>query len=138
MFCCEIISGLWIGDSDIMCSSKFIRENNIEIVINFTIDCVSPVNDIRFIRIPILDDLKNDTDILELNKYLKDILLLIQNNTDKCNILLSCYDGKSVSALVIALYILKNSSITSTSVRRLIQSKSKDIALDYDFSFFIV
>ena len=32
MFCCELISGLWIGDTDIMHSKKFLEENDIKII----------------------------------------------------------------------------------------------------------
>ena len=69
-------------------------------------------------------------------KYLFSVEQNIKNNTDKNNILLSCYDGKGVSPLVVALYIMKNSSITKDTVRQLIQSKCKDIALDYELSVF--
>lgn len=137
MFCCEIISGIWIGDTDIMHSKKFLEENDIKIIINFTIDIGFPENDeIKNIRIPVSEQLKYSSDVMKLNTYLKELLNLIKNNTDKNNILLSCYDGKSVSALVCALYIIKNSSITKETVRQLIQSKSKDISLDYELSVF--
>lgn len=137
MFCCEIISGIWIGDTDIMHSKKFLEENDIKIIINFTIDIGFPENDkIKNIRIPVSEQLKYSSDVMKLNIYLKELLNLIKNNTDKNNILLSCYDGKSVSALVCALYIIKNSSITKETVRQLIQSKCKDISLDYELSVF--
>jgi protein-tyrosine phosphatase len=137
MFCCELISGLWIGDTDIMRSKKFLEENDIKIIVNFTIDIGFPENnDIKNVRIPISEQLKYSNDIMKLNTYLEDLLNLIKNNTDKNNILLSCYDGKSVSALVVALYIIKFSSITRDTVRQIIQSKCRDISLDYDFSVF--
>jgi protein-tyrosine phosphatase len=139
MFCCELISGLWIGDTDIMRSKKFLEENDIKIIVNFTIDIGFPENnDIKNVRIPISEQLKYSNDIMKLNTYLEDLLNLIKNNTDKNNILLSCYDGKSVSALVVALYIIKFSSITRDTVRQIIQSKCRDISLDYDFSVFDV
>ena len=92
--------------------------------------------EIKNIRIPVSEQLKYSSDVMKLNIYLKELLNLIKNNTDKNNILLSCYDGKSVSALVCALYIIKNSSITKETVRQLIQSKCKDISLDYELSVF--
>jgi len=137
MFCCELISGVWIGDIDIMHSKKFLKENDIGIIINFTIDIRFPENnEIKNIRVPVSEQLKFSNDVLKLNEYIGDLLDLIKNNTDKCNILLSCYDGKSVSALVVALYIIRFSSITKDTVRQLIQSKSKDISLDYELSVF--
>jgi len=137
MFCCEIISGLWIGDIDIMHSKKFLKENDIKIIVNFTIDIDSPDNsEIKNIRIPVSEQLKYSNDVIKLNTYLKELLNIIKNNTDKNNILLSCYDGKGVSSLVAALYILKNSSIPKDYIRQLIQSKCKDISLDFELSVF--
>jgi len=137
MFCCELISGLWIGDIDIMHSKKFLEENDIKIIVNFTIDVGFPENnEIKNVRIPVSEQLKYSNDIIKLNIYLKELLDLIKNNTDKNNILLSCYDGKGVSALVCALYIIKNSTVSKDTVRQLIQSKCKDISLDYEFSVF--
>ena len=137
MFCCELISGIWVGDTDIMHSKKFLEENDIKIIVNFTIDIGFPENnDIKYIRVPVSEQLKYSSDVMKLNTYLKDLLNLIKNNIDKNNILLSCYDGKSVSALVVALYIIKFSSISRDTVRQLIQSKCKDISLDYELSVF--
>lgn len=137
MFCCELISGLWIGDVDIMHSKKFLDENDIKIIVNFTIDIGFPENnEIKDIRIPVSEQLKYSNDVIKLNTYLKDLLSFIKNNTDKKNILLCCYDGKGVSPLVVALYIIQNTSVSKETVRQLIQSKCKDIALDYELSVF--
>ena len=34
----EVLSGLWIGDIDIMYNKKFIEDNQIKLIINCTID----------------------------------------------------------------------------------------------------
>ena len=36
MFYCELLSGLWIGDTDILVNEKIINDNNIKIIINCT------------------------------------------------------------------------------------------------------
>ena len=36
MFYCELISGLWIGDTDILNNEKFIKDNNISIIKLYT------------------------------------------------------------------------------------------------------
>lgn len=132
-----MISGVWIGDTDIMHSKKFLEENDIKIIINFTIDIGFPENsEIQNVRIPVSEQLKCSSDVMKLNTYLKDLLIFIKNNTDKNNILLCCYDGKGVSPLVLALYIINYSPISIDNVRPLIQSKCKDIALDYELSVF--
>ena len=55
MFYCEIISGLWIGDIDIMLHKKFIKENNINIIINCTQQIAFPEVDVKKVRIPFSD-----------------------------------------------------------------------------------
>ena len=62
MFYCEIISGLWIGDIDIMLHKKFIKENNINIIINCTQQIAFPEVDVKKVRIPFSDRLENDID----------------------------------------------------------------------------
>lgn len=137
MFFCEILSGLWIGDTDIMLSKKFLTENDIKIIINFTIDMGFPESDeITKIRIPVSEQLKYSNDTMKLNANLNDIFQIIKDNTDKNNILLVCYDGKNVSALVSALYIVKNSSISKENIRQILNSKCEQLSLDYELSVF--
>ena len=137
MFFCEILSGLWIGDTDIMLSKKFLTENDIKIIINFTIDMGFPESDeITKIRIPVSEQLKYSNDTMKLNANLNDIFQIIKDNTDKNNILLVCYDGKNVSALVSALYIVKYSSISKDNIRQILNSKCEQLSLDYELSVF--
>ena len=137
MFFCEILSGLWIGDTDIMLSKKFLTENDIKIIINFTIDMGFPESDeITKIRIPVSEQLKYSNDTMKLNANLNDIFQIIKENTDKNNILLVCYDGKNVSALVSALYIVKYSSISKDNIRQILNSKCEQLSLDYELSVF--
>ena len=57
----EIISGLWIGDIDIMYNKKFITDNAITIVINCTSNYkFSDHPNVQNIRIPLSDNLKRD------------------------------------------------------------------------------
>tara|TARA_Y100000389_G_C17422204_1_gene497395 strand:+ start:1138 stop:1557 length:420 start_codon:yes stop_codon:yes gene_type:complete len=137
MFFCEILSGLWIGDTDIMLSKKFLTENDIKIIINFTIDMGFPDSDeITKVRISVSEQLKYSNDTMKLNANLNDIFQIIKDNTDKNNILLVCYDGKNVSALVSALYIVKNSSISKENIRQILNSKCEQLSLDYELSVF--
>ena len=137
MFFCEILSGLWIGDTDIMLSKKFLTENDIKIIINFTIDMGFPESDeITKIRIPVSEQLKYSNDTMKLNANLNDIFQIIKDNTDKNNILLVCYDGKNVSALVSALYIVKYSSISKDNIRQILNSKCEQLSLDHELSVF--
>jgi len=83
-----MISGVWIGDTDIMHSKKFLEENDIKIIVNFTIDIGFPENsEIQNVRIPVSEQLKCSSDVMKLNTYLKDLLIFINTN-------LSCRNKK--------------------------------------------
>ena len=36
MFFCELLSGLWVGDTDLLNSTNFIQDNDISIILNCT------------------------------------------------------------------------------------------------------
>jgi len=139
MFYCEIISGLWVGDVDILYSKRFYKDNMIEMVFNCTYDYSFPdIESIQKIRIPVTEQLKKEGDFQKLNDSLSKILDLVrENNTDK-NILFICYDGKNVSALLVALYLIKYGGIKKQNIKQIMKSKNDDFSLDYEFSLFNV
>ena len=66
----EILSGLWIGDVDLMYNKKFIGDNQIEVIINCTMDYqFSEIQGITNIRIPLPHNLYNSLDTLRQNKH---------------------------------------------------------------------
>ena len=139
MFYCEVVSGIWVADVDILYSQRFYKDNMIEIVLNCTYDYSFPdIDSIKKIRIPVTEQLKKDGDFQKLNDSLFKILDLIHvNSTDK-NILLVCYDGKNVSALLVALYLIKYGGIKKQNIKQIMKSKSDEFSLDYEFSLFNV
>lgn len=139
MFYCEIISGIWVSDVDIMYSQRFLKDNLIEIIINCTYDYVfTDVENISKIRIPVSEQLKKDGDFHKLNDSLSRILHYIHENTCDKNILISCYDGKNVSALIVALYLIKYGKIKKDNIHAIMKSKNDEFSLDYQFSLFNV
>lgn len=134
MFYCEIISGLWVGDIDIMLHKKFIKENNINIIINCTQQIPFPEVDVTKIRIPFSDRLENDIDLLKQNK--DKILEFIFNQLDVDNILICCYDGLNISPFIVAIFLIKYGEITKEDVRSIIRTKNNTITLDYDNNLF--
>ena len=42
MFYCEVVSGLWVADVDILYSKRFYKDNMIEMVFNCTYDYSFP------------------------------------------------------------------------------------------------
>ena len=139
MFYCEVVSGIWVADVDILYSQRFYKDNMIEIVLNCTYDYSFPdIDSIKKIRIPVTEQLKKDGDFQKLNDSLFKILdLMHENSTDK-NILLVCYDGKNVSALLVALYLIKYGGIKKQNIKQIMKSKSDEFSLDYEFSLFDV
>ena len=131
MIYAEIISGLWIGNIDMMYNKKFLCDNNISIVINCTIDYKSSdVSTIQNIRIPLSDVIYHNLDILRQNK--DKILKLIDDSLEEHNIIIACYDGMTLSPFIISLYLMRYGQITKDQVKKIIQSKNTDISMDYD------
>ena len=139
MFYCEVVSGIWVADVDILYSQRFYKDNMIEIVLNCTYDYSFPdIDSIKKIRIPVTEQLKKDGDFQKLNDSLYKILDLIHDNSTDKNILLVCYDGKNVSALLVALYLIKYGGIKKQNIKQIMKSKSDEFSLDYEFSLFDV
>ena len=139
MFYCEVVSGIWVADVDILYSQRFYKDNMIEIVLNCTYDYSFPdIDSIKKIRIPVTEQLKKDGDFQKLNDSLFKILDLIHENSTDKNILLVCYDGKNVSALLVALYLIKYGGIKKQNIKQIMKSKSDEFSLDYEFSLFDV
>jgi len=127
----EIISGLWIGNVDMMYNKKFLQDNQITLVINCTHNFkFSDLPNIQNIRIPLSDNLMNNIDQLRIHK--DKILTFIDSSLEQRNILLCCYDGITNSPFIVSLYLLKYGDIPKDKIKRIIQSKSTEISMDYD------
>ena len=136
MFYCELLSGIWIGDIDILSNKKFIQDNDITIVLNCTQLFDFPdIDTLRKIRLPFSPVQKNDNIFLLKQNYHK-IVDFIHNSIDTNNILICCYDGKSISPFIIALYILKYSTIEKSSIYNILLSKNSLLSLWCDIELF--
>ena len=137
MFTCELISGLWIGNSDILNSKQFMNDNNITIILNCTQLFDFPdINNIQKIRLPFSSNHNSDTDLILLRNNKDKIIEFIHNNIDDHNILICCYDGKSISPFIIALYIAEKSKIDKKSIYNILLTKDSSLSLWYDLSLF--
>jgi len=129
----EIISGLWIGNIDIMYNKKFIKDNNITIILNCTTNYkFSDYPDTKNIRIPLSDSIYHNIDTLRQNK--NKILTFIDDSLDDNNILVCCYDGKTIGPFIISLYLIQYGGITKDKIKEVIRSKNTAISMDYDLS----
>jgi len=135
---CELLSGLWIGDADMLSKEKFIIDNNISIIFNCTqIFDFSKRTDTKNIRLPFSPIRESNTDIKLLRDNYKKIVDFISENIETNNILICCYDGKSISPFIVALYIATKSTISKESIYEILLSKNKELDLWCDLSLFI-
>jgi len=136
MFYCELLSGLWIGDTEVMNSNNFLNDNHISIVINCTqIFDFPEISEIQKVRLPFSNN-NSDTDLVLLRENKTKIIEFIHNNIDDHNILICCYDGKSISPFIVALYIAEKSNIDKKSIYNILLTKDSSLSLWYDLSLF--
>jgi predicted protein tyrosine phosphatase len=136
MYVNELLSGLWIGDSAILNSQKFMKENSIDIILNCTQIFDFPDLDIQKIRLPFSNDKNSDTDLMLLRQNKDKILSFIDDNITDKNILIVCYDGKSISPFLVALYIAEYSKVDKKSIYNILLTKDSSLSLWFDLSLF--
>ena len=129
----EVLSGLWIGDIDIMYNKIFIEDNQIKLIINCTIDYkFSEHNGVQNVRIPLPNNLYNSIDIIRQNK--DKILTFIDSNLENHHILICCVDGTNISPFIASLYLVKYGEIDKSEIKKIIQSKNQAVSMDFDLS----
>lgn len=136
MYTNELLSGLWIGDTDILNSKKFMTDNSIDIILNCTQLFDFPDLDIQKIRLPFSNDKNSDTDLMLLRQNKDKILSFINDNITDKNILIVCYDGKSISPFLVFLYIAEYSKIDKRSIYNIMLTKDSNLSLWFDLSLF--
>lgn len=136
MYANELLSGLWIGDTDILNSKKFMTDNHIDIILNCTQLFDFPDLDLQKIRLPFSNDKNSDTDLMLLRQNKDKILSFINDNITDKNILIVCYDGKSISPFIVYLYIAEYSKIDKRSIYNIMLTKDSNLSLWYDLSLF--
>ena len=133
----EILSGLWIGSIQDAYNQDYYKDNLIDIVINCTVDQgFLDLPNLKKIRIPITSELSPNKDIFLLRNNIDSILKFIHGNIEEKNIFIFCYDGINISALIVALYLIKMGGISTDTIRDILRSKNESICLDFDLSMF--
>tara|TARA_Y100001958_G_C21207749_1_gene533701 strand:- start:31 stop:459 length:429 start_codon:yes stop_codon:yes gene_type:complete len=133
----ELLSGLWIGDTDILNSKKFMTDNQIDIILNCTQLFDFPdLDNLQKIRLPFSNDKNSDTDLMLLRQNKNKILSFIHDNINDKNILIVCYDGKSISPFLVYLYIAEYSKIDKKSIYNIMLTKDSNLSLWFDLSLF--
>ena len=132
----EIISGLWISDINSSFDSHFLKDNNITILINCTLNYGFPDINVKKLRIPISNNLTPSEDIMLLKKNKDKIIKYLYENIEFSNILIYCYDGLLISPLIVSLFLIKMGGISKDDIRSILKSKNNNITLDVDLSDF--
>lgn len=133
----EIISGLWIGNINDAFNEDFYKDNDIKIAINCTFDQgFLDIKNTQKIRIPLSDKLDPNRDIKLLKENMDKIVEFIHDKIEENNILVYCYNGLTVSPLIICLYMIKKGEISKDVIRDILKSKNTNICLDFDLSIF--
>ena len=137
MFTLELLSGIWIADSDILNSKKFMDDNQITIILNCTqIFDFPDISTIQKIRLPFSNNKNSDTDLSLIRENKTKILQFIHDNIDNHNILICCYDGKSISPFIVALYIAEYSKVDKKSIYNILLTKDSNLSVWCDLSLF--
>ena len=133
----EILSGLWIGDINDIYNEEFYKDNLINIVINCTIDQgFLDLPNLKKIRISLSPEMDPNRDIYLLRSNKDKILSFIHKNIEEENIFVCCYNGLTISPLIVALYMIEYGGISRDNIREILRSKNEKIYLDYDLSIF--
>ena len=119
-----IIPNLWLGDYESSQNIKFLKDNNIKLIINLSknLNFVTEKN-IEKYRIPIHDNLSKESN-LGLIKHFDEAYLKIEKtlkNND--GVLIHCRAGVQRSAALTALYLMKKNKITSDDAKKFIKGK---------------
>ena len=133
----EIISGLWISNIDCSFDNNFLKDNNISILINCTVNYGFPDLNIKKLRIPLTNNLTPEEDIVLLKKNKGKVIDYIYENINFSNILIYCYDGILISPLIVSLFLIDKGGISKDNIRSILKSKNDNIILDVDLSEFV-
>jgi hypothetical protein len=133
----EIISGIWISDINGSFDNNFLKDNNITILINCTLNYGFPDINVKKLRIPLSDNLTPSEDLFLLKKNKVKIIEYIYEHIDFSNILIYCYDGLLISPLIVSLFLIEKGNISTDNIRSILQSKNNKIIMDVDLSEFV-
>jgi dual specificity phosphatase 12 len=118
----EIIPGLWLGNLNAAADAKFLRENKIHAVFNFTKNLPFVETVPKKYRIPVDDNLQPD-EIRNLELWSVKFVPQILEELLKGPILLHCHAGMQRSAAGAAMTLVRLLGISSANAMAYIQMK---------------
>lgn len=133
----ELISGLWIGNINDAFNEDFYNDNLISIAINCSFEQgFLDIPNLKKIRVPVTDKLDPNRDLILLKENMNKIIDFIDEKIEENNIFIYCYNGLTVSPLIVAIYMIKKGGISKDNIRDILKSKNQNICLDFDLSMF--
>ena len=75
-------------------------------------------------------------DIYQLAQKMENILEFIHKSLEEKNIFIYCYNGISISPLIVAVYMVKYGNISKDIIREVLKSKNPNICINYDLGIF--
>lgn len=124
----EILPGLWLGDIKAALDTGFLKDKQIQCVINCTDKhpfADDPIVMIKY-RLPVKDNLEI-AEISKLYQCLDDVADCIKQHLPSYNLLVHCYAGKQRSAAVIIAYLMKYGQLDLNNAIAGVKSKKPDI-----------
>ena len=124
----EILPGLWIGNIKSSMDVAFLKDKQIQCIINCTdqhpfVD--DPIVKVKY-RLPIKDNL-DINEIAKLYQSLDEFCEQIKINISMYNMLIHCYAGKQRSPSLIIAYLMKYANMDLQSAKTALKSKKSDI-----------
>lgn len=124
----ELISNLWVGDVEIANKVNFLKDNNIDIIINCTNSCLQ-VNNISIITLDLPDTF--ELACLTINSSKDKLMKFIYDNIDTSSILIVSWGNIRISSYIAYLFIETYGKISKQTIKNMIQIKNSLISLDY-------
>jgi dual specificity phosphatase 12 len=103
----QIIPNLWVGNIYSALNNDFLQKNNIQLVINCTLNIEFTNLQINKIRIPVNDDLKLESNKILLAYGIKVVDYIKEALDNNVGVLVHCMAGMQRSTSIVAMYLMK-------------------------------
>ena len=132
----EILSGIWVASAEMIQNKQFLSDNQIGVIINCTKYHDFPNNSCVKIRLPFSQNSTHESNLDLLKKNRDKILSYIDQYYEKNNILIACYDGACLSPMIVAIWLMKRTSLSANQITMMIQGLCDDFQLWCDLRAF--
>lgn len=124
----EILPGLWLGDITSAHDPTFIKDKQIQFIINCSNETKFPNNSMIKMKhqVQIPERLKPDEYPL-VCRYLDEYCLLIKRHINMYNILIYCQTGIHKSPIIMIMYLMRCGLMDINSVTNCLKTKRTDI-----------